>query len=236
MRENPSVLVVDDEKIIRKYICNSLQDIGWMTFEASTARQAMGVVVNRRPDIIVLDLGLPDQDGMSLLKDLKMWSQTPILVVSGRGSEYDKISALEAGADDYVTKPFHIGELMARINNAHKRRLSYMSNLQSNKVQFGNVEIDFDSRRVIKDGVIIELTPTEYKLLSLFAKNAGKTLTHRQILNSVWGGKNAEDIQYLRIYMRRLRQKLESDPSRPTYFRTESAIGYSLETEFPMKN
>lgn len=234
MRDSPSALVVDDEKVIRKYICNSLQDNGWKTIEASTARQAMSVMLGRQPDLIVLDLGLPDQDGMGLLKDLRSYSQIPILVVSGRLSELDKISALESGADDYVTKPFHTGELLARINCAHNRHVRHMEHMERpaiSRVSFGGVDIDFESRRVTKGGVLVELTPTEYRLLLFFAKNAGKTMTHRQILSGVWGGKNSEDIQYLRIYMRKLRQKLEADPAQPVYFRTESAVGYSLEAE-----
>ncbi|MBV8619791.1 MAG: response regulator [Curvibacter sp.] len=230
MQSQPSALIIDDEKIIRRFIANSLRDNGWKIFEAATARQAMTSIAADCPDLVVLDLGLPDQDGQSILKDLRSWSMIPIIVVSGRTNEYEKISALEAGADDYVIKPFSIGELIARINAAHKRKLRYTqkSVAQISRVRFGDVEVDLIARRIKRAGQSVHLTSTEYKLLSYMIANAGKVLTHRQILNAVWSGKNQDDIQYLRVYMRSLRQKLERDPAAPEFILTESAVGYIL--------
>jgi two-component system KDP operon response regulator KdpE len=223
-----AVLIVEDDRMVRRFVGASLQESGWKIHEASTARQAMVMIGTHHPDLVLLDLGLPDQDGRNLLKDLRSWSQIPIIVISGRAGEFDKIAALESGADDYVTKPFSIGELVARINTAHRRRIRYSqhANGHLDKVVFGDVEVDLMSRRVTRAGIRISLTPTEYRLLTYLIQNEGRVSTHNQILSSVWSGKHQDDVQYLRVYMRRLRQKLEKNPANPEYILTESAVGY----------
>lgn len=193
-------------------------------FDAQTLQRGLLETATRKPDLVILDLGLPDGDGTLYLRDVRQWSCVPIIVLSARSDERDKVDALDAGADDYLAKPFGIGELMARERVALRR---HSANAMENPVvTFGNVTVDLSQRLVSRDGETLHLTPTEFKLLALLLANTGKVLTQRQLLVQVWGPNAVESSHYLRIYMGHLRQKLESDPTRPRHFITETAVGY----------
>src|SRR3984957_913909 len=225
---DPSIaLLVEDERQIRRFIHAALEREGWIVHEAETMRQGLREAGARKPDLVILDLGLPDGDGMDFLRDLRGWSNTPVLVLSARVSEHDKIRALDAGADDYLTKPFGIGELLARVRAASRRRRDGGDGFPA-IFQFGDVCLDRDARTVRKGGDLVHLTPIEYRLLCLLAANEGKVLTHRQILSEVWGRAHVEDGHYLRVYMGHLRAKVESDPTQPRHILTETAVGYRL--------
>jgi len=184
----------------------------------------------RKPDLVILDLGLPDGDGVDFIREFRSWSSQPIIVLSARVGESDKIAALDAGADDYLTKPFGVGELLARVRAALRRKDS-PSNVNSTTFRFGDVEVDLTSRRVTKRGGIIHLTPIEYRLLTIMIANAGRVLTHRHMLREVWGPAYVEHGHYLRVHMVHLRQKLEDDPAQPKHLLTETAVGYRLVAE-----
>jgi two-component system KDP operon response regulator KdpE len=205
----------------------ALETEGWTVHEAETMRQGLTDAGTRRPDLIILDLGLPDGDGVEFLHDLRGWSKVPVIVLSARVSEQDKIAALDAGADDYLTKPFSVGELLARVR-ATSRRRQEAGDDPGAVFAFGDVKIDLSLRTAHKGNTPIHLTPIEYRLLSLLIANAGKVLTHRQILREVWGPAHAEDGHYVRVYMGHLRQKLEDDPAQPKHILTETAVGYRL--------
>jgi two-component system KDP operon response regulator KdpE len=223
----PIALLVEDEINIRRFVRSALEGHGWIVHEADTVARALIEAGTRRPDLIILDLGLPDGDGIEFLKDLRGWSETPVIVLSARVKEEDKIEALDAGANDYLTKPFGVGELLARVRAAHRlRRVN--EDGPTSMLEFGDVSIDTSSRTVHKGGVDVHLTPIEYRLICLLASNEGKVLTHRQILTHVWGPARAKDGHYLRVYMGHLRQKLEREPARPQYILTEPAVGYRL--------
>jgi two-component system KDP operon response regulator KdpE len=222
----PVALIVEDEKQIRRFVRTALEGHGWIVHEADTVVRGLSEASTRRPDLIILDLGLPDSDGIELLRDLRGWSDVAVIVLSARAGEHDKIDALDAGADDYLTKPFGVGELLARVRAAARRRGSKED--PPPIFEFGDVSIDMSSRLVQKGGVHIHLTPTEYRLLCLLAANEGKVLTHHQLLTDVWGPARSKDGHYLRIYMGHLRQKLEKDPARPRHILTEPAVGYRL--------
>jgi two-component system, OmpR family, KDP operon response regulator KdpE len=225
---DPSIaLLVEDERQIRRFVRTALEREGWVVQEAATVRQGLADANNHKPDLIILDLGLPDGDGMELLRDLRGWSNTPVLVLSARVSEHDKISALDAGADDYLTKPFGVGELLARVRAASRRHRDVGVSLPTT-FNFGDVSLDRDMRTVRKNGSLIHLTPIEYRLLCFLAANEGKVLTHRQILSEVWGRAHVADGHYLRVYMGHLRHKVESDPAQPRHILTETAVGYRL--------
>jgi two-component system KDP operon response regulator KdpE len=195
--------------------------------EAGTMSQGLTEAGTRKPDLIILDLGLPDGDGMEFLQELRGWSKVPVIVLSARVGEQDKIEALDGGADDYLTKPFGVGELLARVRAASRRRQN--GDADSGAVfEFGDVKVDLSRRTVEKRGTLIHLTPTEYRLLTLLIANAGKVLTHRQILREVWGPSHSEDGHYVRVYMGHLRQKLEDEPAQPKHILTETAVGYRL--------
>jgi two-component system KDP operon response regulator KdpE len=195
-------------------------------------RQGLTDAATRRPDLIILDLGLPDGNGLDFLRDLRGWSKVPVIVLSARVGEQDKITALDAGADDYLTKPFGVGELLARVRASSRRRLEAGTDPGAGAVfTFGDVKIDLSLRTAHKGGATIHLTPIEYRLLSLLIANAGKVLTHRQILREVWGPAHSEDGHYVRVYMGHLRQKLEDDPAQPRHILTETAVGYRLVQE-----
>lgn len=222
----PIAIVIEDEKQIRRFVREALEDEGWQVFEAETARQGLVEAGTRQPDLVVLDLGLPDCDGIDFIRDLRNWSELPVIVLSARSHETDKIAALDAGADDYLTKPFSVGELLARVRVALRRREKGKDGATA--VEFGGVRVDMVNRTVTRDGKLVHLTPIEYKLLALLIRNAGKALIHRQILREVWGPSHVESHHYLRIYMSQLRHKLEADPARPRWLLTEIGVGYRL--------
>ena len=206
----------------------ALEAEGWLVHEADTAKKGLTEAGTRKPDLLVLDLGLPDGNGLDVIRDVRGWSAVPIIVLSARSDEADKIAALDAGADDYLTKPFGVGELLARVR-ANLRRPRATAPEDADPVfRFGEVEVDRTARLVRRAGVEVHLTPIEYRLLSVLMANTGRVLTHRQLLREVWGPSHAEQSHYLRIYMGHLRQKLEADPTQPRHLLTETAVGYRL--------
>ena len=230
---HPVALIVEDEPSIRRFVRMALEAEGWQVHECETLRQGLIDAGTRRPELVVLDLGLPDGDGVNYLKDLRSWSGVPVIVLSARSDEQDKIAALDAGADDYLTKPFGVGELMARVRVALRRSQSSRAGQgsegpASTLFRFGEVEVDLAARRVLRAGEPVHLTPIEYRLLTHLIANAGKVLTHRQLLKAVWGPSHVDDNHYLRVYMGNLRQKLEALPAQPRHLITETAVGYRL--------
>ncbi|POT58161.1 two-component system response regulator KdpE [Citrobacter amalonaticus] len=219
-----NVLIVEDEQAIRRFLRSALEGDGLRVYEAETLSRGLLEAATRKPDLIILDLGLPDGDGIDFIRDLRQWSAIPVIVLSARSEESDKIAALDAGADDYLSKPFGIGELQARLRVALRRHASGPS--PEPVVQFSSVKVDFAAHLVWRGEEEIHLTPIEFRLLGVLLNNAGKVLTQRQLLNQVWGPNAVEHSHYLRIYMGHLRQKLEQDPARPRHFITETGIGY----------
>ena len=236
-----NVLIIEDEHAIRRFLRTALEADGMRVFEAETLQRGLIEAATRKPDLAILDLGLPDGDGIDFIRDLRQWSQMPIIVLSARSEEHDKIAALDAGADDYLSKPFGIGELQARLRVALRRhgaaqadepvvrcvrydneRTSEAASVYEN----GGLKIDYAAGCTYRDGVEIHLTPIEFRLLAALLNNPGKVLTQRQLLNQVWGPNAVEHSHYLRIYMGHLRQKLEADPARPQHLLTETGIGY----------
>ncbi len=222
------VLIVDDERAIRRYLRTSLGVQGYQISEASTGEEAIFVAAQHIPDIIILDLGLPDMTGVEVTRRLREWTQTPILILSVQDKEEDKIAALDAGADDYVTKPFGIGELMARMRVAMRHS---MPKPGESIFRTGQLEIDLSNRRVRVSGQEVQLTPTEYDLLRILVNHAGKVLTHGQLLKEVRGIGYQDETHLLRVHMSNLRRKLEPDPNRPQYILTEPGVGYRLSAE-----
>jgi two-component system KDP operon response regulator KdpE len=225
---HPEVLVIDDEVQIRRLLRVTLEGAGFRVRETDRGELGLAEAATKRPDAIILDLGLPDLPGIEVLKRLREWSRLPVLILSVRGEEADKIEALDAGADDYLSKPFGGGELLARLR-AMLRRVK--SPEEESSLSFGDVEIDFARRLVTRAGTVVKLTPKEYGLLRLLVLHRGRVITHRQILRELWGPKAEEQTQYLRVYMTHLRQKLEDDPTQPRFLRTESGIGYRFNEE-----
>ena len=222
------IVLIEDEKQIRRFLKMTLEAEGLRVHEAETGKQGLDEVRAHQPDMIILDLGLPDMDGIEVIRQLRSWTRLPILVLSARSEEAQKVNALDAGADDYLTKPFGAPELMARIR-AHLRKREHGGSVAMESVfHFGEVTIDFLHRRVTRQDQVVHLTPIEYRLLTTLVRNAGKVLTHTQLLREVWGPGHAERSHYLRIYMGHLRQKLESDPARPSHIFTETGVGYRL--------
>jgi two-component system KDP operon response regulator KdpE len=219
-----NVLIVEDEHAIRRFLRTALEADSLRVYEAETLQRGLLEAATRKPDLIILDLGLPDGDGIDFIRDLRQWSAIPVIVLSARSEESDKIAALDAGADDYLSKPFGIGELQARLRVALRRHASGAS--PEPVVHFSNVKVDIAARLVHRGDEEIHLTPIEFRLLAVLLNNAGKVLTQRQLLNQVWGPNAVEHSHYLRIYMGHLRQKLELDPARPRHFLTETGIGY----------
>lgn len=219
-----SVLIVEDEQAIRRFLRTALEAEGLRVFDAQTLQRGLLEAATRKPDLVILDLGLPDGDGIDFIRDFRQWSATPVIVLSARNEESDKIAALDAGADDYLSKPFGIGELQARLRVALRRH----ANTQPNDplVTFSDVQVDLAARRIVRGGEEVHLTPIEFRLLAELLNNPGKVLTQRQLLNHVWGPNAVEHSHYLRIYMGHIRQKLEADPARPKHFLTETGIGY----------
>lgn len=223
-----SVLLIEDEKEIRRFVRQALESNGCKVREAGTMVQGLSDATAHKPQLVILDLGLPDGDGVDFVQRLRSWSNIPILVLSARSTERDKIAVLDAGADDYLTKPFSVGELLARVR-ASLRRSRSGNMLESPVVNFGNVKVDLARHTVTKDQQLVRLTTIEFKLLSVLLANAGRVMTHRQLLREVWGASHIERTHYLRIYVAHLRQKLEDDPTQPAHFQTEIGIGYRFQ-------
>lgn len=230
---NPLILIVDDEKPIRHFIRVSLETQKYDCIEAKNGAEALTLAASHHPDIMVLDLGLPDIDGLEVIKLLREWSGLSVIVVSARGHEREKVEALDAGADDYLTKPFGVAELLARIRVALRRIQSadMQEGTHRKYIEVGNLKIDGEKRRVTIRDEIIHLTPTEYKLLALLARHQGKVLTHRFIINEIWGPSAIDDTQSLRVCMGNIRRKLEEDTAQPRYIITEVGVGYRLMDE-----
>lgn len=224
----PSVLVIDDELQIRRLLRAGLEGNGYTVLEAATGQQGITQAAQHPPDVILLDLGLPDMDGLSVLKRLREWSRVPVVVLSVRDREDEKVAALDNGADDYVTKPFSTPELLARLRVAQRHTVPVG---ESPVFRSGELEVDLTARVVKLKGKEVKLTATEYSLLRLFVRHTGKVLTHRQILKDVWGPGYVEQTHYLRVYIAHLREKLEADPSNPRLITTESGVGYRLTAE-----
>ncbi|MFI5144300.1 MAG: response regulator [Ignavibacteria bacterium] len=218
-----NILVIDDEVQIRRLLRITLEASEYNVTEAQDGRSGIELSASSRPHLIILDLGLPDEDGQVVLKKLREWTKVPIIILSVRNSEKDIITALDSGADDYLTKPFNSGELLARIRAAIRHNQPEQS---TPLFKNGSIEVDFTNRTVKRDGEIVKLTATEYSLLSLFIRNAGKVITHSYILKEIWGKMYSDDSQYVRIYIAQLRKKLEQNPNKPQYFVTESGVGY----------
>lgn len=225
---SPSVVVVEDEKQIRRFVRSALEAEGCRVFEAESGKQGLVEAGTRKPDLIILDLGLPDLDGVEFIRDLRGWSTVPILILSARSTENDKIVALDAGADDYLTKPFGVGELLARVRALLRRQGK--SSEGSPVVSFGDIQVDLSKRVVTRSGEPVHLTQIEYRLLALLMANPGKVLTHRHLLREVWGPSFIESNHYLRIYVGHLRQKLETDTAQPKYILTETGVGYRFQS------
>jgi two-component system, OmpR family, KDP operon response regulator KdpE len=225
---NPLILVIEDEVQMRRFLRASLTSNGYQVVETDTAADGLAQAAGRNPDLVLLDLGLPDQDGLVVTQRLREWAKMPIIVISARGREEDKIQALDAGADDYLTKPFGVGELLARIRVA--LRNAARGELGSSQFSVGELKVDLVRRQVLVAGQEVHLTPIEYKLLAALVKHAGRVITHRQLLREVWGPQSSDQTQYLRVYMGQLRHKLEQNPSRPQFLTTEPGVGYRLKT------
>lgn len=221
-------LLIEDEPQIRRFVRMALEAEGWLVEEAETLRRGLIDCGTRKPNLLILDLGLPDGDGVAFILDVRKWSSVPIIVLSARTKEADKVSALDAGADDYLTKPFGVAELLARVRATIRRQRPPECASSDGVVRFGEVAVDLAARLVTKAKQIVHLTPTEYRLLSVLVANAGKVVTNPQLLRDVWGPSHAQDGHYLRIYMGHLRQKLEDDPTQPVFLITETAVGYRL--------
>jgi two-component system KDP operon response regulator KdpE len=222
------VLVIEDEPQMRRFLRPALEGQGYRVVEAGTAREGMALASSHNPDLVILDLGLPDGDGVEVTQRLREWSTAPIVVVSARGQEKDKVAALDAGADDYLTKPFGTGELFARLRVAHRHAVGIKAEAGEPLFEAGGLKVDVAARQVYRDGQEIHLTALEYKLLATLVRHAGRVITHRQLLKEVWGPSSVNETQYLRVYMAQLRHKLEMDPARPTLLVTETGVGYRL--------
>jgi two-component system KDP operon response regulator KdpE len=227
----PVVLLIEDDPQIRRFLRASLGAHGYELVEAGTAREGLAQAAARTVDVVLLDLGLPDADGLEVTRRLREWSLVPILVISARGQETDKVAALDAGADDYLTKPFSLPELLARLRAARRRAAQAAPGQEEPVYVVGELRVDVARHQVVAGGREIHLTPTEFKLLALLARNAGRVLTHRQLLKEVWGQAYLDNTHHLRVQMHGLRHKLEPEPARPRYLLTEPGVGYRLQAE-----
>ena len=227
---DPVVVLIEDEPQIRRFLRATLTGQGYRLFEVGTGADALVEVAQRQPDVVILDLGLPDMDGLEVIRRLREWSAVPIIVLSARGQERDKVTALDAGADDYVSKPFSAGELTARLRVA-LRHAAGAAHEDSAPFKVAELQVDLVRRHVSVAGAEVKLTPIEYKLLVTLVRHAGKVLTHQQLLREVWGPSHGDQAHYVRVYMAHLRQKLEAEPARPRYLLTEPGVGYRLAAE-----
>jgi two-component system KDP operon response regulator KdpE len=225
---NARILIVEDDANIRRFVRIALADEGFDVYEAGTGKRALIEAASRQPDLVIVDLGLPDGDGKLLIAQFRSWSATPVLVLSARHQEEEKVAALDAGADDYLVKPFGIPELLARIRALLRRRFQLGANLASSKVEFGDIVVDLSVHEVRKAGRIVHLTPIEFRLLAALIRGQGRVLTHRQLLLEVWGPDYIDRAHYLRVHMAKLRQKLETDAAQPRHLITELQVGYRL--------
>lgn len=225
------ILLIEDEPQMRRFLRITLESHGYRFIEAGTAQEGLMQASMRNPDVVLLDLGLPDLDGLVVTKRLREWTQTPIIIISAREQEQDKVKALDAGADDYLTKPFSAGELMARVRVALRHALRLRSGQDEPVFAHAGLRVDLAARRVFVRDNEIHLTPIEYKLLTALIRHAGKVVTHRQLLLEVWGPGQVSEVQYLRVYMTQLRHKLEEDPARPRFLLNEPGVGYRLNAE-----
>lgn len=224
----PLILLVDDEPPIRRLLHNSLTDGGYRAIEAESGQQALRLAAQQPPDLVILDLGLPDMDGQTVLKQLREWLRAPIIILSARDQEKQKITALDNGADDYLTKPFSTGELLARVRVALRHAATTDSDAASSVFAVGHLLVDLARRRVIVNESEVHLTPIEYKLLATLVRHRGKVLTHRFLLNEVWGPNHTRENHYLRVFMASLRRKIEADSAQPRYLMTEQGVGYRM--------
>ena len=224
----PRVVIIEDDRPIRRFVRAALEDEGCQVFEAENAARGLIEAGTRKPDLVVLDLGLPDRDGVEVVRDLRGWTGIPIIILSARSAEEEKIAALDAGADDYLTKPFGVGELLARVRALLRRRFAAAVGAEP-VCSFGDVRVDLSRRIVERHGEALHLTPIEYRLLGVMLANADKVMTHRQLLREVWGPNAVESNHYLRIYVGHLRQKLETDPTQPKHLLTETGVGYRFQ-------
>lgn len=231
MSSAPEILIIEDDPQIRRFLRASLSAEQYRYYEALTAAEGVAQAQSRQPALILLDLGLPDQDGLDVIRRIRESSQTPIIVISARGQEKDKIEALDLGADDYVSKPFAVGELLARIRASLRRAATIQDGSEGSIFRAGNLLVDLAARVVRVNESEVHLTPIEFRLLATLVRHAGKVVTQRQLLVEVWGPQHSEEAQYLRVYMAQLRRKLEADPARPRYLVTEPGVGYRLITQ-----
>lgn len=226
----PAIVIIEDEKDIRRFVRGALEEEGCRVQEAQTVSEGRRLFETSTPALVILDLGLPDGDGVDFIRELRAWSAVPVMVLSARSSESEKIDALDVGADDYLTKPFGVGELLARVRAVLRRKPTH-SKEATPIAEFGDIRVDFTRRRVERGGQPLHLTPIEFRLMAVLVANANKVLTHRQLLKEVWGPSHVDSSHYLRIYVGHLRQKLEADSTRPRYILTETGIGYRLCTD-----
>ncbi len=227
---DPVIVLIEDDPRIRRFLRTAFQNNGYRLFEAATGRDGLVEVATRQPDVVIVDLGLPDQDGLDVIRRLREWTAVPVIVLSARGQESDKVAALDAGADDYVSKPFGPRELLARVRVA-LRHGARTADGGETTFTVGDLRVDLARRQVFVGGREVHVTPIEYKLLTTLVRGAGKVLTHGQLLKEVWGPSHEGEAHYLRIYIMQLRRKLEADPTRPRYLRTEPGVGYRLAAE-----
>ena len=227
----PTILVIEDEPPLQKFLRVTLESQQYNVIEATRGEEGLRHAAVGQPDLVILDLGLPDVDGIEVTRRLREWSSIPIIIVSARGKEQDKVVALDAGADDYLTKPFGVGELLARVRVALRHTAAANQETGDPVFEIGGLHADLARREITVDGKPVHLTPNEFRLLSVLVKNAGMVMTHRQLLREVWGPGSGEETHYVRVYMNQLRQKLEADSSRPRYLLTEPGVGYRLVAE-----
>jgi two-component system KDP operon response regulator KdpE len=227
--EKELILLIEDEPQMRRFLRITLQSQGYRLVESETGSDGLLQAASRNPDVVLLDLGLPDMDGLAVTERLREWAQMPIIIISAREQEQDKVKALDAGADDYLTKPFSAGELMARIRVALRHAVRQRTGKSEPVFAVRNLRVDLAQRQVFLGDQEVHLTPIEYKLLTVMIRHAGKVITHRQLLLEVWGPAHTEEVQYLRVYMTQLRHKLETDPARPKFFLNEPGVGYRFQ-------
>ena len=227
----PVVVLIEDEPQIRRFLRATLTGQGYKLFEATTGADGVVEVGSRQPDVVIVDLGLPDMDGLEVIRRVRGWTDVPVIVLSARGQERDKVTALDAGADDYVSKPFGAGELLARIRVALRRTAGASHESDDAVFKVGELQVDLLRRQVLVGDKEVHLTPIEYKLLTMLVRHAGKVVTHQQLLREVWGPAHTEQAHYARVYMAHLRHKLEAQPARPRYLLTEPGVGYRLASE-----